>query len=197
MIKKHNILKLQTFITALTLLITNLNLYSQIRYELPELRSSAYLRIELAKAEIGVTEENNPIRVREYQKTVCIPADAAWCSAFQYFISKEANKQLKQINQYPKSGLANYIYNYARRKGTKTIYIAKQGDYIVWKVANQIYGHVGLVTKVNQSTVETIEGNTGSATIRTGGMVAKKTRSITNPIGRLKVQGLVGFVGQY
>jgi len=105
-------------------------------------------------------------------------------------------KQLKQKNPYPRSAFANYLYNYAIKNGIKTKYNVQEGDYIVWKVANEIYGHIGLVVGVWQTGVITIEGNTGSNTIRTGGMVAKKFRSITNPIGRLKVRGLVGFKAQ-
>lgn len=169
---------------------------SQRRYELPELRASAELRVHLASKEIGITEENNSLRVYEFQKAVGITRRDAWCSAFQYYIANKAAMILKQYNPYPKSGLANAIYRIAITKGVRTKYNALVGDYIIWKVANAFYGHIGIIAEVKQNKVYTIEGNTGSVTIRTGGMVAKKFRSITNPIGKLKVRGLVGFKPQ-
>jgi hypothetical protein len=176
-------------------LITSIS-YSQQRYELSELYSSVQLRIDIASKEIGITEENNPDRVYEYQKSVGISRHDPWCSAFQYYVSNQASKRLKQKNPYPNSAIANYLYNYAIKNGIKTKYNIQEGDYIIWKVANEVYGHIGLVVGVWQTGVITIEGNTGSNTIRTGGMVAKKFRSIINPIGRLKVRGLVGFKAQ-
>jgi hypothetical protein len=78
------------------------------------------------------------------------------------------------------------------KTGKKVPYKAEVGDYIVWKTQGSWTGHVGLITEVSGDKVKTIEGNTSSISVRTGGMVALKTRHIYHPIGKLKVRGLVG-----
>ena len=144
--------------------------------------------ISLAKTQIGVREETNKERIAEYLASVGIKGKASWCSAFQYWLQKQIYSQ----PYYPRSAVANSIYDKAVKTGKKVPYKAEVGDYIVWKNPGSWTGHVGLVIEVSGDQVKTIEGNTSSISVRTGGMVAEKMRHIYHPIGKLKVRGLVG-----
>jgi len=162
------------------------------KYVLKESVETKELRLKEVNKHLGITEEKNKNLIYEFQKSVGISKNAAWCYAFQYFCYNNVCNNLGIKNVLPKTGVANNFFNYVKKFGTKKKYKAKAGDYIVWKAVNSWNGHIGIVEKVNKNnTVTTIEGNTGLATVRTGGMVAKKVRSYTHPIGRLKVRGLI------
>lgn len=159
-----------------------------MKYSLPIAEDKQIEVIQLAKTQIGIKEETNAKQIQQYLKSVGIYTKASWCSAFQYWLQKQIYSQ----PYYPRSAVANSIYDKAVKNGKKVPYKAEVGDYIVWKTPGSWTGHVGLVVSVNGQNVETIEGNTSSISVRTGGMVAEKTRHIYHPIGKLKVRGLVG-----
>jgi hypothetical protein len=53
------------------------------------------------------------------------------------------------------------------------------GCLVIWQYDNTTNGHVGIVTKVNKNTIETIEGNTGTGAgvVREGDGVYARKRS--------------------
>lgn len=167
---------------------------AQQRYELPTIYNTNMLRVELAETQLGISEETHPRRVREYLRSVGIYTEAAWCNAFQYWLMDSICRELQIINPMPQSGIANSTFDYARRKGVKTAFIPQVGDLLIWKTEGSWTGHVGIIIRIfNQSSVVTIEGNTSSRSMRTGGAVEKKVRLTNHPIGRLLVRGIVGF----
>lgn len=110
---------------------------------------------------------------------------AQWCQAFVcwLFIAafgvEVAKKLIYTFTNYTPTGSGafkkkgRYI---ARGKGTP-----KRGDVIYfYSKAKGRIGHVGIVTKVSDSTVYTIEGNTdgSSALVTNGGMVKRKSYSL-------------------
>lgn len=184
----QNILK----ILFVLLVVSSVKLNCLEKYVLKENVETKELRLKEANKYLGITEEKNKNLIFEFQKSVDISKNAAWCYAFQYYCYNNVCNNLEIKNVLPKTGVANEFFNYAKRLGIKREYKAKAGDYIVWKAVNSWQGHIGIIKKVNSNnTVVTIEGNTGAETVRTGGMVAKKVRSYQHPIGRLKVRGLV------
>jgi len=185
----NNILK----ILFVLLIASSVKLTCLEKYVLKESIETKELRIKEVNKYLGITEEKNNNIIYEFQKSVDISKNAAWCYAFQYYCYNNVCNDLGITNILPKTGVSNELFNYAKRIGEKQEYRAKAGDYIVWKAVNSWRGHIGIIEKVNKNnnTVITIEGNTGLETVRTGGMVAKKMRSYTHPIGRLKVRGLI------
>ena len=176
------------FNIILVFFLLTANSISAVKYALPIAEDKQIEVIQLAKTQIGIKEETNSKQIQKYLESVGIYTKASWCSAFQYWLQKQIYYQ----PYYPRSAVANSIYDKAVKTGKKVPYKAEVGDYIVWKDPGSWTGHVGLVIEVSGDQVKTIEGNTSSISVRTGGMVAEKMRHIYHPIGKLKVRGLVG-----
>jgi hypothetical protein len=170
---------------------------AQQRYELPTLFDTNLPRIQLAATQLGIREETNSSIIQEYLKSVNIYTNASWCNAFQYWLMDSVCRGLQIINPMPQSGLANSSYDYALRKGVRTPFIPKPGDLLIWRTEGHWTGHVGMIIQIrNKASVITIEGNTSSNSVRTGGCVEKKVRLTNHPIGKLLIRGIVGFKSQ-
>ncbi len=194
MFKKYKHIAL---LIIILLLLTATSLYAQQRYELTTLRNTNLERIELAKSQLGVREEKNPAQIRKYLASVNIYSNAAWCQAFQFWLMDSICNKLKIVNPLPQSGLAISSYNYAKKVGIRTQFIPQAGDLLVWKTEGKWTGHVALIVQVkSEKSVITIEGNTSSKSVRTGGAVERKERLVNHPIGKLLVYGIVGFNSQ-
>lgn len=178
-------------------LLTIHSLNAQQRYELPTIFNTNLLRVELAETQLGIREETHPRVIREYLKSVGIYTSSSWCNALQYWLMDSVCRELQIINPMPISGVANSSYDYAKRKGYRTLFAPQLGDLLIWKTEGSWTGHVALIVKIrNKASVITIEGNTSSNSVRTGGAVEKKVRLVHHPIGRLLVRGIVGFRSQ-
>lgn len=107
---------------------------------------------------------------------------AAWCDCFvdwcfvQAYGREEAEKMLGGFSAYTPTS-AGYFKN----MGKWHTISPKAGDVIFFKNAQRIC-HTGIVYKVDETTVYTIEGNTsgGSAVIPNGGGVCAKAYSLLN-----------------
>ena len=189
-LKRHIVLIILTFLLFSSAL-------AQQRYELPTIYNTNKLRVELAETQLGVREETHPQIIRAYLKSVGIYTNASWCNAFQYWLMDSVCNELQIINPMPRSGVANSSYDYAKRKGIRTQFVPQQGDLLIWKTDGNWTGHIALIIKIrNKESVITIEGNTSSNSVRTGGAVEKKIRLTNHPIGKLLVRGIVGFKSQ-
>ena len=114
---------------------------------------------------------------------------AAWCDAFvdwcfyKAYGVDEAKKLLGgDFNDYTKSSVSLY-----KEKGLFHLakgFTPKPGDQIFFATAGTLstVNHTGLVEKVNDTKVYTIEGNTsnGSEVIANGGAVCRKSYTLTN-----------------
>lgn len=105
----------------------------------------------------------------------------AWCDGFVDFIHatvagvSKAKKSLNGFSGYTPTSANNYkkAGRWINANGTP-----KPGDQIFFKNSVRIY-HTGIVTRVTNTTVYTIEGNTSSApgVVENGGCVAEKSYS--------------------
>lgn len=107
-----------------------------------------------------------------------------WCQCFVNwcFIQAYGESLAKKLLCVPDGWsyytptMANYFKNSGQWQKT-----AKKGDVIYFKNSSRIY-HVGIVYKVEDGMVYTVEGNTssGAAVVANGGAVCKKSYKATN-----------------
>ena len=106
----------------------------------------------------------------------------AWCDAYVdwCFVKAYGKENAKRLL----GGFSNYTPTSAGyfKKMNRYYEVPQKGDIIFFKNAERIC-HTGLVTRVLNGTVYTVEGNTskGSSVIRNGGGVYQKQYSISNP----------------
>ncbi len=152
--------------------------------------------INIALKEVGQHEvplgSNSGPRVMEYQATTDLKKPKtgwAWCAAFvdwcilQWLQDPEVRVALKlspkDIESWrPKTALAYGYTAWAKSKGIKVLpkgSVAKVGDIIMFNNAS----HVGLVEKVVNNLIYTVEGNTNKAGSREGTHVMKKIKANT------------------
>ena len=108
-----------------------------------------------------------------------------WCVYFATYCYRESGITLSEYNLDPINNLpcnvgtlqgnADDVGKWEEREG----YTPQPGDIIVMKRNGKIYGHVGLVVKVENSKVYTIEGNTGNSDASKS-VVAEKEYDLTD-----------------
>lgn len=112
--------------------------------------------VNIAKNEIGNGElggNNKGKHVQKYNKGL----EAAWCAGFvSWVLATDGYRSLT----YSRSAKA--IYNEAKKKNM-TVTNPKRGDLIVfWRESPKSWkGHIGIVEKVSNGKIYTIEGNVG------------------------------------
>lgn len=106
-----------------------------------------------------------------------------WCAAFVYWcfvktFGLDATKKLLYHAPYIYCPTAGNLFKQHGRLYSDP----KQGDIVVFMGSGGVYGHTGIVYKVDTSCFYTIEGNTSSASgvVANGGCVAYKQYSIAN-----------------
>lgn len=109
----------------------------------------------------------------------------AWCAVFVIwlFVKAFGVDVAKVLLCLPENSLAascTYLSNYFKQKGLFHKSNPKPGDLIFFKDSSGAVGHVGIVYKVDNLYVYTIEGNTSSqaGVIANGGGVFKKSYAI-------------------
>jgi len=154
-------------------------------------------------AQIGTTEATgrNDGAVEKYLRSVGLPKGLAYCAAGQYWCFRVAAEALgimiKNIPM-PRTGLANAIYNRAKKQGQRTKFKPQRHDLIVWRKGKTAFGHVERIIAVGKAGyVTTVGFNTSPGkgkSQRDGQGVWKRRRNIFHPLGRMRVRGLVGFI---
>ena len=173
-------------------------LHSQIKYELPANSQLLAISMQIALAQVGTVENSNHNdgAVEKYWRSVGLTSPSSYCAAGVYYCFAEGCNQLNLPFSYipiPRTGLAQVIYNYAKRNGTKQIYKANIHNLIVWRKGQSIYGHIERIISVQDAGwVQTVAFNVKDGNNGKDGVFIKK-RNIYHPISRLKVRGLVGF----
>ena len=140
--------------------------------------------IEIAKAEIGVTESPKNSNKQKYGKEYGVNG-TAWCCQFVWWVFKHAGASELFYGGGKTAWVPSVRKHYTQkgkwiRRGNGT---PKPGDIIIFGNRDDSGSgkHIGIVTKVTSSTVYTIEGNTTkSGFSANGGMVAAKSYSRTN-----------------
>ena len=140
--------------------------------------------IEIAKAEIGVTESPKNSNKQKYGKEYGVNG-TAWCCQFVWWVFKHAGASALFYGGGKTAWVPSVRKHYTQkgkwiRRGDGT---PKPGDLIIFGNRDDSGSgkHIGIVTKVTSSTVYTVEGNTTkSGYSANGGMVAAKSYSRTN-----------------
>ncbi len=158
--------------------------------------------LDTAKAQVGTYEKTgrNDGDVVKYLKSVGLRAGLPYCAAGQYYCFSQAAKALgmaKLSIPIARTGVANKIYNDARKRGSKVRYTPKVHDMIVWKKRNSFAGHIERVISVMKAGwVRTIGFNTSpgrNSSQSDGQGVFVRKRNIFHPLARMLVRGLIGF----
>lgn len=131
-----------------------------------------------AAARIGVKEnqrtKNSGLEVDEYLRAVGLGPGYAWCSAFVYYCSREAARNLHATTPVPRTAGALKMWalaDAACRSQTPAV-----GAVIVLDHGDG-KGHVGFVEAVHDDgSITSIEGNTNEAGSREGNAVARHSR---------------------
>ena len=136
--------------------------------------------IKTAIGEIGVKEErgnNRGKRIGEYLATTGLPQGHPWCAAFAKWIFDQ--------NQIPTPGATAWSPTWfpdsrtVWMKGDDPKGVIESGDTFGLYYSNlKRIGHIGIVERIDNGWIYTIEGNTGSDQGRDGDVVRRHRRSI-------------------
>lgn len=143
------------------------------------------LALKTATTQIGMTEKplgsNWGVPVKNYLKSVGIDFPAAWCMAFVYWCFEQVSEKGK--NPLVKTGGVMKAWNTADAKNK--VKDPEPGDIFIMDFGKGL-GHTGIVEKVDQTFIYTIEGNTNDSGSREGIMVTRKQRPKTKIKGYLR-----------
>ena len=151
-----------------------------------------YLENEVGTMEIG---NNRGARVDEYNDSALgykKGRGAPYCQSVATWAWLKSG-----YLPYPRTALANAPYNYARREGKRVSYKPVIGDEIKWKYPGSWKGHTETIIKVLENGfVITVAGNVTGKSLTNdpvGGGVKLMRRGIYQRIGKMVINGLVGF----
>jgi len=105
-----------------------------------------------------------------------------WCMAFVKMVVLKSYPRKKEVIEKTLSSGTQISFQKMKNDTTGTFEfsaVPKKNVIVIWQnKTNSAQGHAGIVTKVNSTTFETIEGNTNIAGEREGQLVGKKTRTM-------------------
>lgn len=116
--------------------------------------------LQIAVSQLGVRERgnNDGPEVREYLAAVGLPPGNPWCAAFDKWAISRACQALGLTDPFPKTGYCPTIGSWAY--GLKILHSDPlPGDVFLLRGATR-YRHTGFVTRVQNETFSTCEGNT-------------------------------------
>lgn len=111
--------------------------------------------IQIAIGEIGKGEtfkNNSGSEVLKYTRGVEEP----WCAAFVSWVINAAG-----VHDFGYDYVARSIYNTAKTKNLITRFFIQPGYLIVFNKKDSWHGHIGIVEKIDNGWIYTIEGNVG------------------------------------
>lgn len=125
--------------------------------------------------------------VQDYLKSVGIGFPASWCMAFLYWCFDSASKTLGMSNPMFKTGgvLAQWN-NRKENQLPKEYHDLQPGDIFIMDFGKGL-GHTGIIEKIENGILQTIEGNTNDTGSREGYEVCRRTRE------QLKMKGFLRF----
>ncbi len=143
------------------------------------------LALEIAIHEIGKEEiprgSNWGEHVEKYLKSVGINFPASWCMAFVYWCFDEAAHKLSVPNPLFRTGGVLAQWNNSIKAHTT---IPKPGEIFILDFGKGL-GHTGIIEKVEDATLHTVEGNTNDTGSREGYEVCRKIRPAVKMKGYL------------
>lgn len=148
--------------------------------------SEAALRVAISQ--LGQHEQplgsNWGTPVRDYLASVNIDFPASWCAALIYWCFDKAADDLKTINPLIQTGGVLNHWNKADKKNR--VSVPKPGDIFIIDFGKGL-GHTGIVEKVDDNFIYTIDGNTNDSGSREGIEVCRKQRP------RNKIKGYLRY----
>jgi len=150
--------------------------------------------LEFAASQVGVLEQplgsNRGPEVDEYVKSVGAPLGGFWCVAFTYYCYKKAAERLGVANPHVRTaGVLEHWSKAGQKAGVVRITKAKAlanptlitpGSLFIIDTGGG-HGHTGMVKKVENGRLVTIEGNTNNGGSRNGiGVFQREARKIAD-----------------
>jgi hypothetical protein len=184
--------------------------FTTLSKEARMLKIEEHIALKMATARtalnyVGVTElggNNKGQMVERFQRAVDGRAyGEPWCMAFVQYCLDEAKDMVEFMFQMslPKSEIKESehcmtVWN--KSPVTLQKLNPEIGDIVIWQKYDHrtptTSGHTGIVVNVwNETTIQTVEGNTSNKSQRDGDAVESKTRSIVTDIGSLKLKGFL------
>jgi hypothetical protein len=143
--------------------------------------------LEIAIAQIGVEENprhsNAGPEVEIYLRSVGLSKGYSWCMAFIYWCTQNASVQTTFKNPLKKTGGVLDQYNSRPLLVQST---PKIGDIFILDLGKGL-GHTGIVEKITDTIIYTIEGNTNDNGSREGYKVCRRKRDIKTMKGFLRL----------
>lgn len=143
--------------------------------------------LQNARSQIGVSEDprgsNSGPMVNRYLASVGLKPGYAWCAAFVYWCHENAAKLAGVENPAPKTAGVLDMWNKAK---ANRVTMPRPGDVFIIDHGKG-KGHAGFVERViDDSTLETIEGNSDPKGGREGIEVLRRQRKTKTIIGYLR-----------
>ncbi|WP_341966189.1 CHAP domain-containing protein [Flavobacterium psychrophilum] len=134
--------------------------------------------LETAISQIGVEEmpkgRNAGPEVEIYLKSVGLGQGYSWCMAFVYWCVNQSAVKTGFKNPLKKTGGVMDQYN---SRPLLCTHLPQAGDVFIMDFGKGL-GHTGIVEKVIEKTIYTIEGNTNDDGSREGYKVCRRKRNI-------------------
>lgn len=141
--------------------------------------------LEVAKTQLGKNEDplgsNWGHPVQDYLQSVGINFPASWCMAFVYWCFK----QVQSDNELIKSGGVLHVWVSAPQS-RRVQGDPQPGDIFIIDFGKGL-GHTGIVERVDENFIYTIDGNTNDSGSREGIEVCRKQRP------RNKIKGYLRY----
>ena len=153
---------------------------------------------DIMMGELGLVEKSNQNdgAVQKYLAIVGLKGNNPYCAAGQFWCFVMAAKNLKIAESnipIPKTGLANNIYNYFKKNGTKSPFRAELHDLIIWRKGSSAFGHIERVIQSGKAGwVKTVGFNVREIPSGKQGVFIKK-RNLYYPLLGMKLRGIAGF----
>ena len=176
-------------------------LYSAELYELECRQDLLLLSEKTALNEAGISEEpGNRGCVTKYLDAVRLREGNPYCAAAQYWAFAKAAELLgidKNDIPFPRTGLANAVFNHFKNKGIKQRFVPRRHSFIIWRRGKTVFGHIERIIKVGKAGwVHTIAFN---VKFNKNGITyegaAVKRRNIYHPLGRMNIRGIAALKG--
>lgn len=133
-------------------------------------KNTAARVLELARGELGITNGDKYIRYYNELTGIGLPYGVAWCAAWVTWVMRHAGVPLDSVLNYKGCTTASeWFAAQGRFRPNSSGYIPKPGDIIMYEWNPENEGtpyddgddHTGIVERVENGKVYTIEGNNG------------------------------------
>jgi hypothetical protein len=145
------------------------------------------MALDVAISQLGVKEapgnKNTGKDVEKYLSSVGLGPGYAWCMAFVYWSFKQAADKMARQNPLFKSG--GVLEQWRQRKDKFRALTPAPGDVFIMDYGKGA-GHTGIVEKVYNDFIYTIEGNTNDEGSREGFEVCRRKRPRNKILGYLR-----------